>query len=104
MSGFCDSQRIYEKLSSLFKHSPFLLVPHTPEKKNWWAKLFWRLKPVFLRLEISRGTTIAAKIDQAVVDLKLEVKWELILTHYHCHGRGSITRSDDLKVNALSIC
>ena len=56
--------------------------------------LFLRLKAFFLRLEFSRGTTIAAVIGQAVVDLKLEVKWELILTHYHCHSRGSITRSD----------
>ena len=57
--------------------------------------LFLWLKVVFLRLELSRGTTIAAEIGQAVVDLKLEVKWELVLTYYHCHGRGSVTRSDD---------
>ena len=50
-----------------------------------------------MRLELSHGTTIAAVIGQAVVDLKLEVKGELVLTHYNCHGRGSITRSDDLE-------
>ena len=36
--------------------------------------LFLRLKDVFLRLELSRGTTIAAETGQAVVGLKLEVK------------------------------
>ena len=46
-------------LSSLSKRSPFLL-----------------LKAVFLRLELLRGTTIAAVIGQAVVDLKL-------VRHYH---------------------
>ena len=35
---------------------------------------FLRLKAVFLRLEFSRGNTIAAEIGQTVVDLKLEVK------------------------------
>ena len=39
-----------------------------------------------------------------VVDLKLEGKWELVLTQYHCHGSGSISRSDDLEVNALQLC
>ena len=33
-----------------------------------------RLEAIFLRLEILRGTTIAAEIRQAVVDLKLEIK------------------------------
>ena len=32
------------------------------------------LKAVFLRLELSRGTTIAAEIGQAVLELKLELK------------------------------
>ena len=40
-----------------------------------------RPESLFLRLELSRGTTIAAVTGQAVVDLKLEVKWELVLTH-----------------------
>ena len=57
-----------------------------------------------MRLELSRGTTIAAKFGQVVVDLKLEVKRELVPTHYHCHGMGSITRSDDSIVNALPLC
>ena len=43
-----------------------------------------RLKAVFVSLELSQGTTFAAKFDQVVVDLKLEVTWELVLTHYHC--------------------
>ena len=67
------------------------------------AKLFSRFKDVFLRLELSHGTT-AAEIGQAVVDLKLEVMWELVLTHYHCHGMRSNTRPDDFKVNALPLC
>ena len=66
--------------------------------------VFLRLKAVFLRLELLRGTTIAAKFGQVVLDLKLEVKEELVLTHYHCHGMGSNTRSDDFKVNALPLC
>ena len=33
-----------------------------------------RKQSSFLRLELSRGTTIAAEISQAVIDLKLEVK------------------------------
>ena len=43
--------------------------------------LFFATQGRFLRLELSSGTTIAAVIGQAVVDLKLEVKWELVLTH-----------------------
>ena len=91
--GFCDSQKIYEKLSSLSEHSLFLLFPHIPD----WVFFV-------LRLELSLGTTIAAVIGQAVVDLKLAVKRELVLTHYPCHARGSITRSDDLKANPLPLC
>ena len=30
--------------------------------------------------------TFVAEIGQAVVDLKLEVKWELVLLQYHCQG------------------
>ena len=55
---------------------------------------FLRLKAAFLHLELARGTTIAAKIGQAVVDLKLEVKRELVLTHLYCHDNGSNSRSD----------
>ena len=69
-----------------------------------WAKLFFfATQGRFMGLQHSLGTIIAAVIGKAVVDLKLEVKWELVLTHYHCHGRGSITRSDDLIVNALPL-
>ena len=31
-----------------------------------------------------------------MVDLKLEVKWEPVFTHYQCHGRGWIIQSDAL--------
>ena len=37
----------------------------------------------FLHLEISRGTTLAAEIDQAVVELKQEIQCELVLTNNH---------------------
>ena len=36
--------------------------------------VFCDSRPFFLRLELLRGTTIAAKFGQVVVDLKLEVK------------------------------
>ena len=35
-----------------------------------------------LRLKLAIGTTIAAEIGQAVADLKLEVKWELVLQYF----------------------
>ena len=43
----------------------------------------------FLPLELLCNFTYASKIDQAVVDLKLGVKLELVLTHYDWHGRGT---------------
>ena len=47
------------------------------------AKFFFGdSKSFILRLEISRGTTNAVETGQAVVDLKLEVKWELFFAHY----------------------
>ena len=67
-----------------------------------WVKLCFLLKAVFLHLKL--GTIIAVEIGQAAVDLKLEVKWELALSHYHCHGVGSNTRYDDFKVNAFPVC
>ena len=72
---FCDLQRIYEKLSSLSKHIPLLLIPRTQMDLLCRAKLFVSdSSSFFLCLELSRGTTIAAYIGQGVVDLKLEVK------------------------------
>ena len=62
------------------------------------------MKGMECHLELSRGTTIAAEIDQIVVDLQIEINFELVLSHYHCHGRGSSTRSDDLEVDALPLC
>ena len=44
---------------------------------------FCKEKAVFMRLKISCGTTIAVKIGQAVVDLKLEDTSELDITNYH---------------------
>ena len=70
----------------------------------------WFLLPDwFLLAERSRGATIAAGACEAVVDLKLEVKRELFLTHFHFDDRGSNTRSGCLKVKAvplrcMSIC
>ena len=74
MGDFCYSQRIYdERLSSLSKHNPFLLFPHTPDSVILLSEaLFCDSRP-FLRLKLSRGTTISAVISQAVVDLKLEI-------------------------------
>ena len=63
-----------------------------------------RLKVSFLRRDISRGTTIAADNGQADVDLKLEMKRELVLSHYQCHSWGSITQSDYHKLSALPLC
>ena len=50
------------------------------------GRLFCDSRP----LEFSRGTTIAAEIGQAMVDLKVEVevKLQIVSSHYHCHGRG----------------
>ena len=68
MKGFC----------SLSKHSPFFLFPHIPDSRlSYYVELssfFATQGRFFLRLELSRGTTIAAEIGQTVVDLKLEVK------------------------------
>ena len=63
-------------LNSPVEDSPFLLSPHIADCVILLSEaLFLRLKAVFyLRLELSRGTTIAAKFGQVVVDLKLEVK------------------------------
>ena len=65
------------------------------------TQLFFATQGQFLGLELARGTTIAAVIGQAAVDLKLEVKCELVLAHYHCHGRGSIIRPKNRKFNPV---
>ena len=65
--------------------------------------LFCYSRLCFLRLPFSSGTIIAALISQGVIGLKIEVKWEFILTHYHCHGRGSMTWSDSLELYALQM-
>ena len=69
-----DSQRIYERLFSLSKHSPFILFSHITESNFVERSFLSRLKVIFKCLEFSRGTTIAAKIGLSVADLKLEVK------------------------------
>ena len=65
--------------------------------------LFLATQGRFVAFRLSRGIEIAALYCQAVVNMELEVKRELIIAHYHCHGRGSITRSDDHAVNALPL-
>ena len=49
------------------------------------------------------SSTTAAEIGQAVVNLNLEVKCQLVRAHYHCHDRGSNSRSGNLKVNSVII-
>ena len=54
---------------------PFILSPQIPDCFFLLSKaLCLRLRVVFLRLELSRGTTGAAEFGQNVVDVKLEVK------------------------------
>ena len=67
----------------------------TPSDRS--KALFTTQGRFFLRRELLRGTTIAAKIGQALVDLKLKV----VRTHNHFHDRGSITQSAALESNAL---
>ena len=55
---------------SPFKHSTSLVSPFF----KLLVKLFYGTREFFLCLEFSRGSTVAAEIGQAVVDLKLEVK------------------------------
>ena len=62
-------------LNNPVEDSTFLLSLHIPDCVILLSEaLFLRLNAVCLRLEISRGTTIAAEIGQAVIDFKLEVK------------------------------
>ena len=62
-------------LNSPVEDSPFVLSPHIPDSVILLSEAgFLRLEAIFLRLELLRGTTIAAKFGQVVVDLKLEVK------------------------------
>ena len=72
--------------------SLFLLSPHIPDYVILLSEAFFATQGRFLRPELSRDTTIAGKYGQAVIDLKLEVKWELVF-----HGMGSNTRSGDFK-------
>ena len=52
-----------------------MLSPHFPDSVILLSEaLFFDSRPFFLRLELLRGTTVAAKFGQVVVDLKLEVK------------------------------
>ena len=67
------------------------------------AKFFCYSRPFFASRNFLHGTTIVAKIGQAVVDLKLDVNCELVLAHCHVLSRKSSTQSDSLKVNALSL-
>ena len=70
--------RITEELSVGLKSpgedSPFVLSPHIQDCYFVKRSSFFATQGRFLRLELSRGTTIAAETGQAVVGLKLEVK------------------------------
>ena len=58
----------------LSNDSPFLLSQHILDCVILLSEsLCLQLKSVFLRLELSRSTTIAAEIGQAIVDLQLKV-------------------------------
>ena len=49
--GFCDSQRIYKRLCSLFKHSTFFVFLTFKTELFCWAKLvFLRLKTIIVCL------------------------------------------------------
>ena len=66
---------------SAFQQSVSLISPHSRlsyfvERSSFFATQ----GRFFLTVELSRGTTIAAVIGQAGVDLKLEFKGELLLT------------------------
>ena len=54
----------------------FCLSPHIPDCVSLLNEaLFSRLKAVLLRLELSRGTTIAAETGQSVVESTLPLPW-----------------------------
>ena len=44
-------------------------------------------------MELSSSGINEAKIGHAMVDLSLQVKREVVLMHYHCHGYGLNTGS-----------
>ena len=62
----CESQRSYFPV--------YIISPHSRLYYFVERSSYLRLKTVFVRLELSCGSTIAAKFGQVVVDLKLEVK------------------------------
>ena len=97
-------------LNSPGEDSSIVLSPHIPDCVNLLRLLYYlptfqtvsicrefflRLKAICLRPELSRGTTVATELGQAVLELKLEVN--------QCNGMGSNSLSDDFKVNALPL-
>ena len=68
------AEELSEGLNILVEESQFVLSPTFQTVILLSEGLFLRVRAVFLRPELSRGTTIAAEIVQAVVDLKLKVK------------------------------
>ena len=66
MKGFAACLRLVH-----FSYFPTFQTPRYFVERS---SVFTTQRRFFLRLELSRGTTIAAEIGQAVVDLKLEVK------------------------------
>ena len=68
------NHRLSVGLNSPVEDSPFVLSPHIPDCVMLREALFCDSRPFFFATRLSRGTTIAVKIGQVVVDLKLEVK------------------------------
>ena len=62
--GFSDSRKSMKRLSSMSKNSQFFSFSHIPNS------VIFIGRGSFSFLELSCGTTIAAEIGQAVVDLK----------------------------------
>ena len=67
----------------------FIYLPSFQTQLFCWARLFNANQGHFLHLNFSRVTSIAVESGQIEVYLKLEVKSELVLTHYHNCNKDS---------------
>ena len=76
MMGFMPTaEELSERLNSPVDDKHFCYLPTFQTVLFCGENLFFlRLKAFFLHSELSRGTTTATVIGEAVVDLKLEVK------------------------------
>ena len=83
----------------LSKDSPFSVF-HIPEL-FYLSEAFFASQGRFVGLKLALGTVFAAKISQAAVYFKLEIKKKVVLTNYYCRGRGAITRSGAFERSAL---